>query len=267
MATSERVATAVGSVAPTATATVADALAQIILGEMAPGQSLTSEGDLATRFGVSRLTVREAVKMLAGRGLLDVGRGRRAIVIEPSGVAFSDFLSTVIRNDPKGLFDLIELRMSLEVQAASLAARRATRAGLSALESSIQGMRDAADDGRKGIDPVESEQRFHQHDVGFHEAIALSSGNRLVSYLFEAMAVPLGRSFYLSRRGHDVRGRSVDDTIAAHNAILDAIRIGNPKAAGAAMRAHLEDTERDIRSALNLRQSGDVAWGSQSGSG
>src|SRR5436189_3760941 len=111
--------------APTATATVAEALAQVILGEMAPGQSLPSEGELAARFEVSRLTVREAVKMLAGRGLLDVGRGRRAMVKEPSGVAFSDFLSVAIRNDPKGLFDLIELRMSLEVQSATLAARRA----------------------------------------------------------------------------------------------------------------------------------------------
>jgi GntR family transcriptional regulator, transcriptional repressor for pyruvate dehydrogenase complex len=247
--------------APTATATVAEALAQVILGEMAPGQSLPSEGDLATRFGVSRLTVREAVKMLAGRGLLDVGRGRRAMVIEPSGVAFSDFLSTVIQNDPKGLFDLIELRMVLEVQAATLAARRVTRAGILALERAIQGMRDAADDGKKGIDPEGSEQRFHQNDVGFHEAVALSSGNRLVSYLFEAMAGPLQRSFYLSRRGHDARGHTVDDTIAAHNAVLDAIREGNPKAAGAAMRAHLEDTERDIRSALNGRPTDAVSWG------
>jgi DNA-binding FadR family transcriptional regulator len=247
--------------APTATATVAEALAQMILGEMAPGQSLPSEGDLAARFAVSRLTVREAVKMLAGRGLLDVGRGRRAVVIEPSGVAFSDFLSTVIRNDPKGLFDLIELRIVLEVQAATLAARRVTRAGLAAMERAIQGMREATEDGKKGIDPEGSELRFHQADVSFHEAVALSSGNRLVSYLFEAMAGPLQRSFYLSRRGHDARGHTVDDTIAAHEAVLDAIREGNPKAAGNAMRAHLEDTERDIRSALNTRPTDPVSWG------
>src|ERR1700712_5979415 len=86
---------------PTATAIVAEALAQMVLGELSPGTSLPSEGDLATRYGVSRLTVREAVKMLAGRGLLDVGRGRRAVVKEPDGVGFSDFLSTVIRNDAK----------------------------------------------------------------------------------------------------------------------------------------------------------------------
>jgi DNA-binding FadR family transcriptional regulator len=247
--------------APTATATVAEALARMILSEMAPGQSLPSEGDLAGRFAVSRLTVREAVKMLAGRGLLDVGRGRRAVVKEPTGIAFSDFLSTVIQNDPKGLFDLIELRISLEVQAATLAARRATRAGLAALETALQGMREAAEEGRRGIDPEGSEQRFHAHDVGFHEAIALSSGNRLISYLFEAMVAPLQYSFALSRRGRDARGHTVDDTIAAHAAVLEAIRDGNPRAAGAAMHAHLEDTERDIRSALNTMPTAPVAWG------
>ncbi len=247
---------------PTAASTVAEALAQMVLTEMSPGTSLPSEGDLAVRYEVSRLTVREAVKMLAGRGLLDVGRGRRAIVKEPTGVAFSDFLTTVITNDPKGLFDLVELRISLEVQSATLAARRASRAGIAALETAMQGMRDAVADAKAGGDGEESERRFHEHDVGFHEAIALSSGNRLISYLFEAMASPLRRSFPLSRRGHDLRGHTVDDTIAAHQAILDAIRDGNPKAAGAAMRAHLEDTERDIRSGLNAAPSSPVAWGS-----
>src|SRR3954471_13045642 len=137
---------------PTAASAVAETLARMVLTEMAPGTSLPSEGDLATQFEVSRLTVREAVKMLAGRGLLDVGRGRRAIVKEPTGVAFSDFLTTVITNDPKGLFDLIELRISLEVQSATLAARRITRAGLVALDSAMLGMREAAEAGRAGTD-------------------------------------------------------------------------------------------------------------------
>src|SRR5690348_4083286 len=161
-----------GGAPQTAAESVAEAMAQMVLGGMPPGSSLPSEGDLAIRFEVSRLTVREAIKMLAGRGLLDVGRGRRAIVKEPSGVAFSDFLSTVIQNDPKGLFDLIELRMSLEVQSATLAAKRATRAGIIAAESAMQGMREAAEAGKAGIEVETNEERFHQHDVGFHEAIA-----------------------------------------------------------------------------------------------
>src|SRR5690606_8972600 len=147
------------------------------------------------RFSVSRLTVREAVKMLAGRGLLDVARGRRAVVREPTGTAFADFLSTSIHSDPKSLFDLIELRMSIEVQSATLAARRANRAALAALDTALQGMRAAAADGQAGSDSDSSEQRFHAHDVAFHEAIALASGNRLISYLYEAMTEPLQRSF------------------------------------------------------------------------
>lgn len=246
----------------TAASSVAEALAQLVLHEMQPGMSLPSEGELAERFEVSRLTIREAVKMLAGRGLLDLGRGRRAVIIQPTGAAFSDYMTALIRNDPKGLFDLVEMRLSLEVQSATLAARRVTRAGLAALEAEIAGMRAAAEDGRNGIDPEDSERRFHQHDVAFHEAIALSSGNRLISSLFEAMAEPLKRSFALSRRGHDARGHSVDDTIAAHEVVLTAIRTGNPKAAGAAMRAHLEDTERDIRSALSMAPEGLIAWNS-----
>lgn len=235
----------------TAAASVAETLASRIIGEMAPGASLPSEADMAIEFAVSRLTVREALKLLAGRGLLDIGRGRRAVVRQPSGSAFADFLSGVIQNDSKGLFDLIELRLALEVQSATLAARRANRASLAAVESALQGMRDALDEARHHGDSDISEQRFHESDVGFHEAIALSSGNRLISYLFEAMAEPLIRTFRLSRRGHDLRGHTVEDTILAHNAILEAIRAGNPKAAAAAMRAHLEDTERDIRSALS----------------
>jgi DNA-binding FadR family transcriptional regulator len=246
--------------AQTATAVIADALASRIIGEMAPGASLPSEADIAAQFSVSRLTVREALKLLAGRGLLDIGRGRRAVVRQPSGGAFSDFLSGVIQNDPKGLFDLIELRISLEVQSATLAARRANRASIAAIESALQGMRDALEFARNEGDADLSEQRFHESDVGFHEAIALSSGNRLISYLFEAMAEPLIRSFRLSRRGHDLRGHTVEDTITAHNVILEAIRAGNPKAAAAAMRAHLEDTERDIRSALSAGPERPVQW-------
>ncbi|MEQ1768695.1 MAG: FadR/GntR family transcriptional regulator [Devosia sp.] len=248
-----------GAVA-TASSIVAEKLGRQILDGMQPGSSLPSEADLAAQFAVSRLTVREAMKLLEGRGLVDLGRGRRAVVREPTGLAFSDFLSTVIQNDPKGLFDLIELRMSLEVQSATLAAARANRASIAAIETALQGMRDAADAGHAADDDEALERRFHLCDVAFHEAIALSSGNRLISYLFEAMAAPLQRSFVLSRRGHNLRGHTVADTIAAHDRVLQAIREKNPKAAAAAMRAHLEDTERDIRAGLSSNQIQPIVW-------
>ncbi|SFZ83231.1 GntR family transcriptional regulator, transcriptional repressor for pyruvate dehydrogenase complex [Devosia enhydra] len=237
----------------TAAASVADALSAMILDELRPGERLPAEADLAQRFSVSRLTVREAVKMLAGRGMLDLGRGRRAVVRQPDGSAFTDFLTALLRNDPRGLFDLIELRIGLEVQSATLAARRCSRAGIVALEGALRGMREIHEAERDGLDPAEAERRFNAYDLGFHEALAAAGGNRVLSYLFEAMAQPLLHSFHLSRRGQDVRGHSPADVIAAHEAVLQAVREGNPRAAAEAMRAHLEETEQDIRTALEAR--------------
>ncbi|WP_375452512.1 FadR/GntR family transcriptional regulator [uncultured Devosia sp.] len=237
---------------PSAASTVAGDLARLILGELAPGTSLPSEADLATRYDVSRLTIREAVKMLEGRGLLEIARGRKAVVRAPDGSAFADFLTSVIRYDAKGLFDLVEVRLSLEVQSATLAARHSTRAGVAAVEAALQGMREAAD-GAMNLPSEEAELRFHSCDVGFHEAIALASGNRVLGYLFEAMSLPLREGFYISRRGHEQRGHTVQDTLQAHQRILDCIKAGNGRAAAEAMRLHLKDTERDIRAALTSR--------------
>ncbi|MEO8882675.1 MAG: FadR/GntR family transcriptional regulator [Devosia sp.] len=237
----------------TAASSVADELLALIMGELAPGASLPSEGDLAERYDVSRLTVREAVKMLAGRGLLELARGRRAVVREPDGSAFGDFLAQLIQYDPKGLFDLIEVRTALELQSVSLAAKKASRAGLAAIESTIEAMRLAAIDMRAGADPEAAERRYHDADVGFHEALALASGNRILTYLFEAMASPLQESFYLTRRGHQLRGHAPEHTIAAHQTILKFVRQGDGRGAAEAMRTHLEDAERDIRIALGSR--------------
>ena len=234
----------------TAAATVADHLAQTILGELPPGTSLPSEAALASRYAVSRLTIREAVKLLEGRGLLEIARGRKAVVREPDGAAFADFLTSIIHYDPKGLFDLVEIRLSLEVQSATLAAKRASRAGIAAIESELQGMRDSL--GAPGQDMShESELAFHTHDVGFHEAVALASGNRIMGFLFEAMSQPLKEGFFISRRGHEKRGHTLHGTVEAHQRILDCIKAGNSRAAAEAMRLHLKDTERDIRVALS----------------
>nr|WP_314258126.1 FadR/GntR family transcriptional regulator [uncultured Devosia sp.] len=235
---------------PTAAMAVADKLARIILGELSPGVSLPSEAELANQYDVSRLTIREAVKLLEGRGLLALARGRKAVVREPTGAAFTDFLTSVIRYDPKGLFDLIEVRLSLEVQSATLAAKRATRAGIAAIEGELEGMRIAL--GEPGATMThEQEVAFHTHDVGFHEAVALASGNRVLGYLFEAMATPLREGFFISRRGHEQRGHTLHDTILAHQRIVDCVKAGNGRAAAEAMRVHLKDTERDIRAALS----------------
>jgi DNA-binding FadR family transcriptional regulator len=225
-------------------------LTDLILGEQ-PGASLPSEAELAADCAVSRLTIREAVKVLAGRGLIEVSRGRRAVVREPNGAVFGDFLSAAMKHDPKALLDLIEVRQALEIHSAVLSAKRINRAGAAAIEAALAGMRAASVRMRRGPDKDEAEESYHDYDVGFHEALALSSGNRMLAYLLEAMARPLRDSFHLSMRGHRLRGHTPDDTIAAHEQIFALVKSGDGRAAAQAMRAHLRDAERDIKTALS----------------
>lgn len=229
-------------------------LTETVVGELTPGAQLPSEGQLAEDYGVSRLTVREAVKVLAGRGLLELSRGRRAVVREPDGAILGDFLSAVLKHDPKGLFDLIEVRQALEIHSAQLSAKRKNKASLAAIEAAMQGMREAAAELKRGWN-ASVEARFHEYDAGFHGALALASGNRMLSYLLEAMADPLRQSFHLSMQGHRLRGHTPEDTIAAHDLVLDRVRAGDARGAGQAMRQHLRDSERDIRAAQNARLS------------
>ena len=232
-------------------------LIDMVVGELTPGARLPSEAELAAAYAVSRLTVREAVKVLAGRGLLELARGRRAVVREPDGSAFGDFLAAVMKHDPKGLFDLVEVRQVLEIQSAQLSAKRKNRAGLAAIEAALQGMREAAANMRRTWDSA-TEDRFHEYDVGFHEALALSSGNRMLAHLLEAMAVPLHESFHLSMRGHQLRGHTPEATIAAHERIFERVKAGDGRGAAQAMRQHLRESERDIRAAQNARLNGET---------
>lgn len=230
----------------TATESVADELVRMIIGHMPPGASLPSEAELAVQHGVSRVTVREAVKMVAGRGLLDLARGRRAMVREPDAAGLGEFISFIVQNDTKGVFDLVEARMSLEVQAAGLAARRIERPALTEIEQRLRGMREAL-----RTPDEEDEADFHEADIGFHHAIAVASDNRILLGMFEAMAPAIRRSFQLSRRGRQVRGQPSEHTILAHQRIYDCITAGDASGAEAAMRVHLTDAARDMRAALD----------------
>jgi DNA-binding FadR family transcriptional regulator len=232
-----------------AASSIAGELVQMIIGQMQPGASLPSEGELSARFGVSRVTVREAVKMLAGRGLLELARGRRAVVSEPDSSSLGEFMSWIVKHDPKGVFDLIEIRQSLEVLSAGLAARRAARLSINAVEANLIGMREVAAAGKAGSGGVD-EVAFHRFDVNFHESLAVASGNRILVSLFEAMGPALKRSFFLARRGRHLRGQSSERVIAMHQLILDKVQAGDAAGAEAAMRAHLADAARDMQSAF-----------------
>jgi GntR family transcriptional repressor for pyruvate dehydrogenase complex len=233
-------------VAPSTTASVTDAVVQrledLVLVELAPGAELPSEAELAARFGVSRLTLREAARSLQARGLVETRHGRRTVVAHPNAGPVGGFFTAALRRDPRRLLDLLEVRIALEVHIASLAATQASRAAISAMELALQAMRDAADD------PA----AFHPTDIGFHASLAAGAGNQMLSFLIEAMEEPLRASRMRSLQGHLARGGTVEDVIEQHARILERVAAHDPKGAAAAMLAHLEQTARDLRAAFAL---------------
>jgi GntR family transcriptional regulator, transcriptional repressor for pyruvate dehydrogenase complex len=216
----------------------------LVLDELEPGAELPSESELAADHGVSRLTVREAVKTLQARGLVEMSQGRRPTVAYPNARPVDDFFAAAIRRDPRQLLDLLEVRRALEVHIASLAALHANRAATNAMELALDAMR------RTAHDPTPD--AVNAADISFHEALAAASGNTLLTLLIEGMEPSLHASRLQSLRGHLTRGGTVEDVIEAHQRILERVRARDPDGAAAAMREHLAQTARDLRAALSF---------------
>lgn len=233
-----------------AAASVADGLGQRLLTLYRPGAQLPSEAEMAADFGVSRITIREALKILSGRGLVAIARGKRAVVTQPDGAMFGAFLTSLLKSDPKSLFDLLQVRRSLEIQSVILATRHASRAGLAAVEGALSAMRAAAAEIDAGATGQEAEQEFHRADVRFHEALALSGGNRVLTYLFEAMESSLLEAFATSHRGQRLAGQTMENLCQTHALILRHVSAREEKAAVEAMTAILDNAEANLRDAV-----------------
>lgn len=159
----------------------------------------------------------------------------------------SRFLSVAIRRDSRAVLELLAVRRSLEVLSASEAAKRANRAALVALGGSLEEMDRAA----HAIDGTpESIARYNSADVGFHEALALASGNQMLAFLLEGLAESLHHSFTQSFAGFMANGGDIFDAVAAHRKIFELVSAGDSAGAERAMRRHLESTARDLQSAL-----------------
>ena len=227
---------------------------QKVLESLPIGASLPAEAALAKQFGVSRLTVREALKVLAGRGLAEIRQGRKAVVTEPSSEVISSIFVSYVRRDPSALLELVEVRRALEVQSVGLAARKVTRAGLTAMEACLRAMKESAD---ILIDATSSDEQktiaraeFQRADVSFHEAIALSSGNRMLAHVLEALEDSLLRAFDASFEGSASRGGSALDSYRAHLKIFQFIEARDARKAMNGMREHLQQSEKDLKTYL-----------------
>lgn len=215
----------------------------IFSGEVEPGDSLPSESELSAHLGVSRLTVREGIRTLQARALLEVSHGRRPIVAYPNAAPLRDFFSASVRRDQRALLELLEVRLAIEVHTAELAARHATKADIAALEAALEAMQQDVGD----------EYAFNAADVRFHAVIAAASGNRMLSFIVEGMEEPLHTSRLASIEGFRAQSADLAALARSHQDIHERIAQRDSTGAGESMRRHLISTRKDLRTAFALQ--------------
>jgi GntR family transcriptional regulator, transcriptional repressor for pyruvate dehydrogenase complex len=148
------------------------------------------------------------------------------------------------------MFDLLQVRRALEVQAVTLACRNASRSGLDAVEAALGAMREAALAMPEDIRDEDCGRRFDRADVRFHQAMALAGGNRVLTYLFEAMESALLEVFEGSRRGQQRARAVMIANVDEHGAVLDHVRAHDERAAAEAMLALIARAESNLRAAF-----------------
>ncbi|MDQ6523108.1 FadR/GntR family transcriptional regulator [Nocardioides sp. LHD-245] len=206
----------------------------VFTGQLVPGDRLPSERDLMAQFGVSRGTVREALRVLESGGLIRSRPGDPggATVQANSSARLAKALTTFVKLGQIGVGELIEFRMVVEGSAVRLAAELHDEAALGAMEEAFARMEEAA-----GV----SYEAFSAADVAFHLAVASCSSNSLFSACSEfARDTVLALTTENLKESGDPSER-IQETLRRHGAYLQAIRDRDGRTAEALARQDLVD--------------------------
>ncbi|HEV7308481.1 FadR/GntR family transcriptional regulator [Ensifer sp.] len=194
--------------------------AEILGGRWTVGERIPNETALTELLAVSRGTVREAVRILVSKGLLDARQGSGTYV--RSTVDTSGALDRVKRS---GLRDQWEARAALDVEAARLAALRHTPLDLERMTRLLNARGTVHDGGREA---------FGQRDIAFHRSIVEASGNRAILELYDFFTAAILETIHST-----LNGDLPEPDDRAHAAIVAAIATGDPDRAAAAVRSFM----------------------------
>lgn len=208
---------------------------RIVTGRLPPGSVLPNEAALGAEFAVSRTVLREAMKVLGAKGLVEARprTGTRVLPRNRWNLLDPDVLAWQVagRSGRRFAEDLLEVRRIIEPAAAALAAERARPEDLAAIADAFRGMEKAGDDVKASIEP----------DIRFHTSILSATGNDLLLPLGALIGTALAAHFRLTALRPGAQGES----LPWHWAVLDAIRCGDAAGASAAMRYLLGRTQHD----------------------
>ncbi|WP_295032151.1 FadR/GntR family transcriptional regulator [uncultured Microbacterium sp.] len=210
--------------------------AMIVSGELGPGDRLPPEKELAERLGLSRNSMREAVKALEVIRVLDVRRGDGTYVTSLEPHLLLEAISFVVdMHDDDSLLELFAVRRMLESQATGLAATHGDDEAIATLQAEID-----------GIDAAVSIDDLVAHDIRFHCEIVQMTGNGYLASLIDSLSSQTIRARVW--RGLTEQG-AVERTLSEHRAIADAIAQHDPALATSLATAHIAGVERWLRQA------------------
>lgn len=203
-------------------------------GALRPGDRLPSEGELCERLGVSRGSLREAIRTLAALGVLETRHGSGSYVSELRAADLIGSLSLTVGLLPMaGVLELTELRRVLEPHAAALAAARIDEDAVAALDEVLTEIESTTD--------FEAQSRL---DHEFHMAISSVAGNEALTSLIDVLR-SRSRAYRISDPEDAAELKIHSD--AGHRAILRGLAAADPVAASAAASAHVAYTEYWVR--------------------
>ena len=198
--------------------------ALVLSKELRPGDKLPSERELAKSFGVGRSAVREALKLLAQRGLVLPRMGQGTFVCDPGTGSVISSLNVASRMKNSTLAHLDEVRLSIEVDIAGLAAERAIPADLERMEAAVAAMDTA----------VHDIPRFIEADLEFHAALTAATQNPLFLILGYSILDLVQKMRAMLTTSHET---AIGQTF--HKRLLECIKKKDPSGAREAMRQHL----------------------------
>ncbi len=205
---------------------------RIIQGDLHIGDQLPAERELCEQFGVSRTAVREAVKALRQKGLLETYPGRGTFITNGTSQAVRHSLNLMVKlGRADNAEHLVQVREILEPEIAALAANHVTSEQLVVMSEAVAAMDTA----------LHNADRFVEADLDFHLTLAEATGNEIIPILIDSIVDLLRehrKGIFLTPGGPE-RGQ------IHHKRILKAIQQHNPDAARKAMCAHLAQVRKD----------------------